>query len=116
MTTEFDHLYIDGQWRPPSTSERIKVHSPADGSYVGSTVRATTADVDDAVAAARAAFDDGTWPRMRLDDRVAVLTRMRDHLERHVAELDELGTRENGVTIAVRPGLRGVELFDFTLK
>jgi aldehyde dehydrogenase (NAD+) len=115
MTHEFDRLYIGGQWRTASTNERIAVRSPADGSYVGSTVRAAVADVDAAVAAARNAFDEGEWPHLSLDDRLGVLTRMRDHLESRVAELDELGTRENGVTIAVRPGLRGVELFDFTL-
>ena len=113
--TEFDRLYIGGGWRPAGTTDRIEVHSPADGSYVGSTVRATTADVDAAVAAARDAFDHGPWPRLPLADRLAVLTRMRDHIASRQAELDELGTRENGVTIAVRPALRAIELFDFTL-
>ncbi|HKC29069.1 MAG TPA: aldehyde dehydrogenase family protein, partial [Jatrophihabitans sp.] len=116
MTTEFDRIYVDGLWRAAATDVRISVHSPADGSYLGSTVRASVADVDAAVAAARAAFDSGEWPRMSLDDRLTVLTRMRDHLESRLAELDELGTRENGVTIAVRPGLRALELFDFTLR
>ena len=116
MTTEFDQLYINGEWRPSSTADRITVHSPADGSYVGSTVRASVADVDAAVAAARSAFDEGPWPRLSLDERLEALTRMRDHLVSRVAELDELGTRENGVTIAVRPGLRGIELIDFSIK
>jgi betaine-aldehyde dehydrogenase len=114
--TEFDRLYIGGKWRPSATTERIEVHSPADGSYVGGTVRAATGDVDAAVAAAREAFDRGTWPRMAVADRLAVLARMRDHLGERQEELDQLGTRENGVTVAVRPALRALELFDYTLR
>src|SRR5215510_14700346 len=98
--TEFDRLYIGGQWCPAATAARIEVHSPTDGSYVGSTVRASPRDIDDAVAAARTAFDNGEWPRLSLGERLAILTRMRDHLAGRQGELDELGTRENGVTIA----------------
>src|SRR5690242_19890760 len=114
--TEFDRLYIGGEWRQAASSERIEVRSPADGSYVGSTVRAAAADVDAAVAAARVAFDRGAWPRMPVSDRLAVLARMRDHIGERQDELDQLGTRENGVTVAVRPALRALELFDYTLR
>jgi aldehyde dehydrogenase (NAD+) len=112
---DFDSLYIAGEWRAPLTPERIEVHSPADGAYVGSTPKASLAEIDLAVAAARAAFDRGDWSNLAVSERLAVLTRMRDHLASRQEELDVLGTRENGVTIAVRPGLRAVELFDFTL-
>jgi aldehyde dehydrogenase (NAD+) len=116
MMIEFDKLYIGGEWRLPLSDERIEVRSPATGEHVGSTPRASVADIDAAVAAARQAFDVGEWPSLSVADRVVILTRMRDHLAGRGDELNELGTRENGVTIAVRPGLRGVELFDFTLQ
>lgn len=113
--TEHDQLYVGGRWQAPSTAERIEVHSPTTGQYVGSVPRAVAADIDAAVSAARAAFDEGAWPRMTLTERVEILSRMRDHLAVRQQELDELGTRENGVTIAVRPCKVAVDLFDFTL-
>lgn len=113
---EFDNLYLGGEWRPPLTADRIEVRSPADGTYVGSTPRASLAEVDAAVAAAREAFEGGGWPQLPLAERVEILSRMRDWLADHQDELDLLGTRENGVTIAARPCLRAIELFDFTLR
>lgn len=112
---EYDLLYVGGVWRQPLGKDRIEVRSPATGEYVGSVPRASAGDVDEAVAAARRAFDSGAWPRMAVQERVAILRRMRDHLSGRQEELDELGTRENGVTIAVRPCLRAIELLDFTL-
>jgi betaine-aldehyde dehydrogenase len=112
---EYDQLFIGGRWQAPSTAERIDVLSPTTGEHVGSVPRAVAADIDAAVAAARTAFDEGAWPRMSLAERVAVLTRMRDHLAGRQDELDALGTRENGVTIAVRPCKVALDLFDFTL-
>jgi aldehyde dehydrogenase (NAD+) len=71
--TEYDKLFIGGQWVEPSTSEVIEVHSPATGEYVGKVPMAAAADVDAACAAARKAFDDGPWPRMSPTERAAVI-------------------------------------------
>ena len=71
--TEYDKLFIGGRWVEPSTSEVIEVHSPATGEYVGRVPLAVTADVDEACAAARAAFDSGPWPRMTPQERQAVI-------------------------------------------
>ena len=57
--TEWDALFIGGKWTEPSTDQVIDVHSPATGEYVGRVPMAAAADVDAAVAAARAAFDTG---------------------------------------------------------
>ena len=59
IETEYDKLFIGGKWTEPSTSEVIEVHCPATGEYVGKVPLAAAADVDAAVAAARAAFDNG---------------------------------------------------------
>jgi betaine-aldehyde dehydrogenase len=113
---EYDQLYIGGRWCAPRGRDRIAVHSPTTGEFVGSVARAGTADVDDAVAAARRAFDEGEWPRLTVAERVEALTRMRNHLAWRADELNELSTRENGVSIAVRPCKAALDLFDFTLE
>jgi aldehyde dehydrogenase (NAD+) len=112
----YDNLYIGGQWSAPHSTHRIEVLSPTSGEQVGSTPKADATDIDAAVASARAAFDDGDWPHWTVADRVAALTRMRDHLASRLDELNELGTRENGVASMVRPAHAALALFDFTLS
>jgi len=71
--TEYDTLFIGGKWSAPSTDQVIEVRSPATGEYVGKVPLATKADVDAAVAAARAAFDSGPWPSTPPAERAAVI-------------------------------------------
>ncbi|MFV0494910.1 aldehyde dehydrogenase [Mycobacterium sp.] len=94
--TEYDKLFIGGRWVQPSTGDIIEVHCPATGEYVGKTPRAAAADVDAAVAAARAAFDSGPWPTTPPRERAAVIARALALLEvrkEHFAKLlaDETG-------------------------
>lgn len=71
--TEYDKLFIGGKWTKPSTSDVIEVRCPATGEYVGKVPMAAAADVDAAVAAARAAFDNGPWPSTPPHERAAVI-------------------------------------------
>ncbi len=48
-------LLIGGKWVPPSSGEEIDALNPADGKVIGRLARGNAADVDRAVAAARAA-------------------------------------------------------------
>ncbi|SPM33353.1 Acyl-CoA reductase or other NAD-dependent aldehyde dehydrogenase [Mycobacterium rhizamassiliense] len=75
QTTEYDKLFIGGRWTAPSTDQVIEVHCPATGEYVGKVPLAAPADVDAAVAAARAAFDNGPWPSTPPKERAAVLAK-----------------------------------------
>ncbi len=54
------------------------------------------ADADAAVAAARAAFDDGPWPRMGYAERQRLLHRFADLIEAHGEELGGADTRDMG--------------------
>ncbi|CAM4440208.1 Geranial dehydrogenase [Mycobacterium basiliense] len=94
--TEYDKLFIGGKWTQPSTSDVIEVHCPATGEYVGKVPLAAAADVDAAVAAARAAFDHGPWPATPPKERAAVIANALKLLEErkdHFAKLlaDETG-------------------------
>jgi aldehyde dehydrogenase (NAD+) len=73
--TEYDKLFIGGKWVEPSTSEVIEVHSPATGELVGKVPLAAEADVNAACAAARKAFDEGTWANTPPAERAAVIGR-----------------------------------------
>ena len=62
-------FYIDGQWVEPAGSARLDVIDPATEAPVGTIALGTAADVERAVAAARAAFPDfsATSREARLD-------------------------------------------------
>ncbi len=94
--TEWDKLFIGGQWVEPSTSEVIEVHSPATGEYVGRVPMAAAADVDAACAAARKAFDEGPWPRMTPQERQAVIANAVKVIEDNAAEFKYLLKAETG--------------------
>jgi acyl-CoA reductase-like NAD-dependent aldehyde dehydrogenase len=55
------------------------------------------ADIDAAVAAARAAFEEGSWASSRPDERAAIMRRMADQLRRTAAIAVELVSRQNGM-------------------
>jgi acyl-CoA reductase-like NAD-dependent aldehyde dehydrogenase len=62
MNTDINTIYIGGEWVTPLSTNKIEIQSPATGEPVGSVIAADERDVDRAVAAARAAFDDpGGW-------------------------------------------------------
>ena len=59
--TDYDKLFIGGRWVAPATDQRLEVFSPATEARVGSVPVAAPADIDAAVAAARAALEAGPW-------------------------------------------------------
>lgn len=90
------NLYIGGAWTAPSTDDVIDVRSPHDGARVGQVPLAGPRDVDAAVAAARTAFDDGPWPRLAPEERIAALARFAAIYATRVAELCSVITSEMG--------------------
>ena len=111
MTPFIEHtdLYVGGSWIPSTGTDHIEVFSPRNGELIGRVPHATAADVDAAVAAAREAFDRGPWPRLSLDERIDVVSRLKDALLARCDELAELISRENGspITVAVRSQVMG---------
>ncbi|MEU5162536.1 aldehyde dehydrogenase [Streptomyces sp. NPDC020875] len=93
---EYDQLFIGGRWTDPAGSGVIDVVSPVTEKVVGRVPHAGTEDVERAVAAARAAFDHGPWPRLPLAERIAVVTRIKDLLAARHQELAELVSLQNG--------------------
>ncbi|MEJ5255412.1 MAG: aldehyde dehydrogenase family protein [Acidimicrobiales bacterium] len=58
---EFDRLYIGGAWVPPDGDGTIEVINPSTEQVCGRVPEGTPADVDRAVEAARAAFEEWGW-------------------------------------------------------
>lgn len=103
----FDQFYIDGAWLEPSSVDRIEIVSPVNGKVVGSVPEGKPADMDRAVAAARAAFDDGRWSTLRPEERASYLERVAEELERRSAEIGLAAVMEIGVPISMSGPLHG---------
>ncbi|MDN5757992.1 MAG: aldehyde dehydrogenase [Tomitella sp.] len=106
--TNYDTLFIGGKWVAPSGTERIDVTSPATLKTVGSVPVAGRADVDAAVAAARAVMDDGTWARTAPSERAAILTRAAELITERKQALLDLTSAEMGAPPA------GIDMMQIT--
>lgn len=87
-------LHIAGEWRGPTGRDTLPVLNPATGAEIGRLTMATERDIDDALAAAHAAFplwsQTSAWERDRVLQRAAALIdERRDAIAHHL-------TRENG--------------------
>jgi betaine-aldehyde dehydrogenase len=89
-------LFIGGGWVAPESTEVIEVVSPATEEVIGRAPHASTADVDRAVAAARAALVDGPWPAMSPGERAEVMAALSAQLQARSMEIADLITAENG--------------------
>jgi aldehyde dehydrogenase (NAD+) len=87
------HLYIGGEWVPGGGSYS-EVGDPATEEVTGVVTQASPADVDAAVAAARAAFP--RWAATGVDERVALVRRLHDVIEQRAEVFAGLITREQG--------------------
>ena len=91
--------FIAGKWMPAGGSESLEVISPSTEELCGRVPVATTDEVDAAVAAARAAFDDGPWPRLGLEERADYLRRLIDGIEARRDQVLALQIDEMGATL-----------------
>ncbi|NGO11260.1 aldehyde dehydrogenase [Streptomyces sp. HC44] len=98
MTELVEHgqLFIGGELTDPLGKDVIEVVSPHTEEVIGRVPHASTADVDRAVAVARTAFDEGPWPRMTLDERIEVVTRIKDAFAVRHEEIARVISSENG--------------------
>ncbi|MEV0256608.1 aldehyde dehydrogenase [Streptomyces sp. NPDC050732] len=98
MTELVEHgqLFIGGELVDPLGKDTIDVVSPHTGEVFARVPHAAPADVDRAVAAARRAFEHGPWPRMSLDERIEVISRIKDGFAVRHEEIARVISTENG--------------------
>ena len=89
-------LFIGNEWRPATSGRTIPVINPATEEEICAVQAASTADVDDAVMAARACFDGSDWQGMPPRKRGELLYKAGTLLESRLNEMAELETRQNG--------------------
>jgi len=91
--------FINGERVTARSERQFDNHSPIDGRLLGAVARCDGADVDIAVSAARAAFDDGRWASFAPAKRKRILLKFADLLQQNAAELALLETLDMGKPI-----------------
>ncbi len=91
--------YIDGEFRPAVSGRTFTTTNPATGEALADIAACGPEDVDVAVAAARAAFEDGRWSRLHPGERKEVLLRLAELMQENARELAVLESLDAGKTI-----------------
>jgi phenylacetaldehyde dehydrogenase len=94
-------LLIDGKLVAAVSGKSFSVYNPATGTVVTTVAEADRADVGLAVKAARRAFDEGPWSRMKPAERARLLWKLADLIEEHLEEFAELESLDNGKPVSV---------------
>ncbi|ELP63737.1 aldehyde dehydrogenase family protein [Streptomyces turgidiscabies] len=93
-------LYIDGRRTDGEADSSLVVSNPATEESIAEVPQSSLSDVRRAVEAARRAFDEGPWPRLKPAERAAILLRMAEEMERRLPDLVAVNIAEAG---SVRP-------------
>ncbi|HEX8859866.1 MAG TPA: aldehyde dehydrogenase family protein [Actinomycetes bacterium] len=92
-------LFVDGEQREAADGRSFETIDPSTGQPHATVARAGAADAERAVAAARAAFDDGRWSGRKPEQRAAVLAKVAGLLRDNAARLVDLEVRDSGGTV-----------------
>jgi aldehyde dehydrogenase (NAD+) len=91
---------IGNAWVPALSGKVMDVLSPIDGLPFAQIADSDAADIDAAVAAARAAFDGGEWSKLTAAERGRLMIRLSERILENVEPLAQLERRDNGKPIA----------------
>ena len=94
-------MYIDGKFVNAASGKTLSVYNPATGEVMAQVPEAEAVDVDQAVRAARRAFDEGPWAKMSPSQRGRLMLKLADLMEQHLEELAEIESMDNGKPVSV---------------
>ncbi|MDB5428909.1 MAG: aldehyde dehydrogenase [Caulobacter sp.] len=106
-----DRFYIGGEFVRPAAGATDAVVNPATEAVIGDAPVGGLAEIEQAIAAAREAFDRGPWPRMAPAERAAALERFHAELIARRAVFEQLLVIEAGCTTQLSSFM-----FDYPMK
>src|SRR5271163_1364957 len=89
-------LLIGGKWVPAKSGKTFETINPANEEVLALIAEGDKADVDEAVKAARKAFEEDKWQKIGPHQRTRYLLKLADLIDQHADELAELESLDNG--------------------
>ena len=94
-------MFIGGDWVDSSSGQTLDVKDPSCDRVIASVAEGQAEDIDRAVAAARQAFEDSDWSRMKPVDRERLMHKLADLIEEHADTLAEIEALDNGKSAVI---------------
>src|SRR5271154_5648135 len=98
-------LLIGGKWVSAKSGKTFETINPANEEVLALVPEGDKADVDEAVKAARKAYEEGKWSKISPHQRSRYLLTIADLIEKHTEELATLETLNNGMAISLARGM-----------
>ena len=92
-------MLINGEWVASKSAKTFPVYDPSTEEVIAQVPDASADDVNRAVAAAKAAFEEGPWASTTPQDRGRALFRLAEKIRQNVTMLAELECRNSGKPI-----------------
>src|ERR1700694_4255051 len=92
-------MLINGEWVNSKSTKTFPVYDPSTEEVIAQVPDATADDVNRAVAAAKAAFEEGPWATTTAQERGRVLFRLAEKVRANLPALAELECRNTGKPI-----------------
>src|SRR5215831_11749392 len=92
-------IFINGEWTKSRSGKTFEVYDPSSEEVIAQVPDCNSADVNSAVAAAKAAFEGGPWSSTTPQERGRVLFRLANKVRENLARLAELECRNTGKPI-----------------
>ena len=89
-------ILINNRWVSSRSGKTFPTINPSTGEEICQVAEADVADVEEAVKAAREAFENGPWSKMSAAERGRLLYKLADLIEEHADELAMLESLDNG--------------------
>jgi len=89
-------LLIGGKWVPAKSGKTFETLNPANEEVLALVAEGDKADIDEAVKAARKAYEDGRWGKLTPHERTRYLLKIAELIDKNAEELAELETLDNG--------------------
>jgi len=97
-------LLINGKWVGSKSGKTFETINPSNEEVLALVAEGDKADVDEAVKAARKAFEEGNWPNMGPHQRAHLMSKVAELIDKYADELAELETLDNGKPLTFSRG------------
>ncbi|MGB6405616.1 MAG: aldehyde dehydrogenase family protein [Candidatus Sulfotelmatobacter sp.] len=94
-------MLINGQWVSSISGKTFPTYNPSTGEVLAQVAEGDREDIEQAVKAARRAFDHGPWRRLTSSERGRMIWKLADLLEQHTEEFAYLESLDNGKPLTI---------------
>src|SRR5579863_406101 len=94
-------MLINGNWVNSISGKTFPTYNPATGEVLAQVAEGDRDDIEQAVRAARKAFDNGPWRKLTSSERGRLIWKLADLIEQHTEEFAYLESLDNGKPLTI---------------